>query len=372
MGSRWTVATLGESALGRLVVELMVRMKAEPPARSRWRLASPWRRRDRGDRGQPGRLRRWARRTAVIVVALAAGLTVASFAYNAATSARASRPSGLSMINAGGFDTRYRTWGTTGSAIVLVPGAFETADTFSALGAVLGRDHRVFAIDLSGTGYSRPSAPFDAGHLAGQLLAFLAAKGLTGPDAPVLVGHSSGAAVVGMAALRGSHVAAGLVFLDGDATPLGAPSLAGWLLIDPYRTTMLRLALSSSWLIRELYSSQCGPACPRLSAAGVQTWRRPLEQPGFESAVTYSLRHGIPSMTSAELAQLRAAALPKRVIVGADDPQLTPAAAAQAASRIGAPAPIVVPGRHLTMISSPQQVAAAIGAFIGSIHPRTS
>jgi pimeloyl-ACP methyl ester carboxylesterase len=346
----------------------------EPLARSRWRLAAPFRRRDSGDRGdraQRSRLRRFVRRVVVIVLALAIALTVASFAYNLATGGQAARPSGLSMINAGGFDTRYRAWGTTGSAVVLVPGAFETADTFASLGAVLGRDHRVFAIDLSGTGYSRPSAPFDAGHLADQLLAFLAAEGLTGSRAPVLVGHSSGAAVVGLAALRGSHVATGVVFLDGDATPLGAPSLVGWLLINPYRTTMLRLVLSSSWLIRELYSSQCGPACPQLTAAGVQTWRLPLEQPGFESAITYSLRHGIPSMTSAQLAQLRAATVPKRVIAGVNDPQLTPAAAAAAASRIGAPAPITVAGRHLTMISSPQQVAAAIGAFIGSIYPST-
>jgi pimeloyl-ACP methyl ester carboxylesterase len=328
---------------------------AEPPVPNRRRLAV------------------FFRRVLVVVLALVIALTAASFGYNLATGGQAVRPAGLSMVNAGGFDTRYRTWGSTGSAVVLVPGAFETADTFARLGAVLGRDHRVFAIDLSGTGYSRPSAPFDAGHLADQLLAFLAAKGLTGSRAPVLVGHSSGAAVVGLAALRGRGVATGVVFLDGDATPLGAPSLVGWLLINPYRTTMLRLALSSSWLIRKLYSSQCGPACPPLSAAGVQTWRLPLEQPGFASALTYSLRHGIPSMTGAQLAALRAAPVPKRVIVGADDPQLTPAAAAAAAAAIGAPAPVTVPGRHLTMISSAQQVAVAIGAFIGSMpSPGTS
>ena len=58
----------------------------------------------------------------------------------------------------------------------------------------------------------------------------------------------------------------------------------------------------------------------------------------------------------------------KRVIFGADDPQLSPAAAAAAAARIGAPRPTVIPGRHLTMISSPQQVAAAIRAFVQSIR----
>jgi hypothetical protein len=33
------------------------------------------------------------------------------------------------------------------------------------------------------------------------------------------------------------------------------------------------------------------------------------------------------------------------------------------ARRIGAPAPVYVPGRHLTMIASPRQLASVIGAF---------
>src|ERR1022692_3994408 len=229
------------------------------------------------------RLRRIARRTIVVVVVLAAAITGASFGYDLATGGQASRPAGLRMINSAGFDTRYRTWGTAGSAVVLVPGAFETADTFASLGAALGTDHRVFAIDLTGTGYSRPSAPFDARHLADQLIAFLTAKGLTGSDAPVLVGHSSGAAVVGLAALRGARagtgttarVAAGVVFLDGDATPLAVPSFAGALLINPYRTAILRLAVGSGWLIRRIYSSQCGPACPPPTSAGRAGGERP-------------------------------------------------------------------------------------------------
>jgi pimeloyl-ACP methyl ester carboxylesterase len=330
--------------------------------------ASRFRQRDRDDRPRGGRVRRLTRRAAVGVAVLAVGLTAASFGYNLATDGTAARPPGLRMVNAGGFGTRYLSWGTSGSPVVLVPGAFETADTFAALGAELGRDHRVFAIDLTGTGYSAPSPPFDASHLASQLLAFLAAEGLTGADAPLLVGHSSGAAVVGLAALRGPHVASGVVFLDGDATPLGAPAFIGGLLINPYRTTILRLALSSSWLIRRIYTSQCGPACPPLTAAGVQTWRQPLQQPGFASAIAYTVQHGIPSMTSAQLARLRTAAVPKRVMLGARDPQFSPAAAAQAAARIGAPPPVTVPGGHLTMIASPAQLAAAIRAFLGAIR----
>jgi hypothetical protein len=54
---------------------------------------------------------------------------------------------------------------------------------------------------------------------------------------------------------------------------------------------------------------------------------------------------------------------PKRVIVGVDDPQMSASDAVATARRIGAPPPTYVPGRHLTMISSPQQVADAIRAL---------
>ena len=82
------------------------------------------------------------------------------------------------------------------------------------------------------------------------------------------------------------------------------------------------------------------------------------------------MRHGIPALTAAEFSQLRSAAVPKRVIYGVNDPQFSAAGAAQAAERIGAPPSTAVPGRHLTMISSPWPVAAAIRAFIRSIgHP---
>lgn len=312
-------------------------------------------------------LRRLLRRAVFVLIPAALIVTLASFAFNLATDGEAGRPPGLRMIRAGGFDTRYLRWGSHGSPIVLVPGAFETADTFAALGPVLGRRHRVYAIDLTGTGYSAPSPPFDASHLAAQLLAFAAAMNLTGVNAPLLVGHSSGAAVVGMAALRDPRAAAGIVFLDGDATPLTFPPVIGWLLVNPYRTTLVRLALGASWLIRQIYQSQCGPGCPRLSAAGVRMWRRPLQQPGFGQVLAYNMRHGIPSMSGAQLLALRLSAVPREVIYGRNDPQFSSSDAAAAAARIGARAPVVIPGWHLTMISSPRQLANAITAFLARI-----
>jgi len=314
------------------------------PSRSRRPIRSTW------------RLLRWL---AVVVLAL----TAASLLYNAATSGHVSRPAGLTFVRTGNIQTRYRAWGTTGSPIVLVPGAFETADTFAALGAQLGTDHRVFALDLTGTGYSQARPPFTVTHDAAQVLAFVQAKGLTGRNAPVLVGHSSGAAVAGLAAPDGGPRVAGVMFLDGDAKPLAIPSFAPSLVIDPYRTTLFRLGLSQDWVIRTIYDSQCGPLCPRLSHAGVEVWRRPLQQPGAEDALWSTLRTGIPSLTGAQMDRLRRSPLPKSVVFGADDPQYSKSAPRQVAASIGAPHPLLVPGRHLTMISAPRQVAAAIRAL---------
>jgi len=297
------------------------------------------------------------------LAAAVAALTVASLFYNAATSGYASRPAGLTFVRTGNIQTRYRAWGTTGRPVVLVPGAFETADTFAALGAQLGTDHRVFALDLTGTGYSQARLPFTVTHDAAQVLAFIRALHLTGRNAPIVVGHSSGAAVAALAALDGGPRIAGVMFLDGDARPLSIPSLAPYLVIDPYRTTLFRLGLSLDWVVRTIYDSQCGPLCPPLSHAGVEVWRRPLQQPGAENALWATLRTGIPSLSHAQLGRLRRSPVPKSVVFGADDPQYSKAAPGQIAASIGAPLPVIVPGRHLTMISAPRQVAAAIRAL---------
>ena len=84
------------------------------------------------------RSRRRVRRVALWALAVWVGVTVASVSYNVATDHVPTPPAGLTFVRAGDINTRYRAWGTTGSPIVLVPGAFETADTFAALEANWG------------------------------------------------------------------------------------------------------------------------------------------------------------------------------------------------------------------------------------------
>ena len=58
------------------------------------------------------------------------------------------------------------------------------------------------------------------------------------------------------------------MFLDGDALPLSFPPLLGWLLINPYRTSIVRLGTGSGGLVKRIYQSQCGPARAAVTRRG--------------------------------------------------------------------------------------------------------
>jgi pimeloyl-ACP methyl ester carboxylesterase len=307
--------------------------------------------------------RRWLRRAGVTVLALAVAATLFSVIYNAATAGRVRPPAGLTYVRTGDLMTRYRVWGSAGTPVVLVHGAAESADTWTRLAPVLARDHRVYALDLNGAGYTSRRAPYTLDHQVRQLLVFLDAMRL---DRPVLVAHSAGAATAAEAVLRAPGRAGGLMLLDGDALKGGAGPgpAARYVVLPPYRTTLLRLVLRSGRLIRAIYSSQCGPACPRLDAAGVQMWRRPYQVAGAEAGIWGSLRYGVPGLSAARLTRLRGIALPKAVVYGAEDHVFAASSAADTARRIGAPPPTLIPGaRHLTMISSPVEVARLVEAL---------
>jgi pimeloyl-ACP methyl ester carboxylesterase len=321
--------------------------------------------------GRPRRpwWRRWGRRLGLTVLALAVVATMFSFLYNAATAGRVRPPAGLTYVRTGDLLTRYRAWGAGGSPIVLVHGAAESADTWQSVAALLARDHRVYALDLNGAGYTSRRAPYDLDHQTRQLLAFIDALGL---HRPLLVGHSSGAATVADAALRSPDRVGGLMFLDGDALSTGAgpPPAVRHLVIPPYRTTLLRLVVRSDWVIRTIYSTQCGPGCPRLDAAGVEEWRRPFQVAGAESGIWGMLRYGVPGLPPERLTGLRSTGVPKAVVYGAEDHVFAKDSAAQTARRIGAPDPTLIPGaRHLTLISAPSQVAQAVEALAARRTP---
>ncbi|MFL6110128.1 MAG: alpha/beta fold hydrolase [Catenulispora sp.] len=320
----------------------------EPPAAEPLMARRPWYRR---------LLRRLAKAAAVVFTTL----TLLSVPYNAYTATRVPPPPGLSYVMADGIRTRYEQWGTAGTPIVLVHGAFEDSDTWRDLATVLAADHRVYALDLTGSGYSARVAPYTTQHLAAQLTGLVTTLNI---DHPVLVAHSSGAAVAAEAALESPHAFSGLMFLDGDALPIPHPPGVTWIL-GPLRTSALRLVLRSDWAIRSVYAAECGPACPKLDAAGVERFRRPYQVAGAEAGLWNTLDHiGGPGLPASRVAQLAQSCLPKAVTFGAEDSQFPADAPYSVAARIGAPAPTVIPGaHHLSLVSHPARVAATVEAL---------
>jgi pimeloyl-ACP methyl ester carboxylesterase len=93
----------------------------------------------------------------------------------------------------------------------------------------------------------------------------------------------------------------------------------------------------------------------------VDVWRRPYEVAGAEKGIWGSLQYGVPGLSESRLTLLRGVDLPKAVVFGADDHVFAATSAADTARRVGAPPPTLIPGaRHLTMISSPAEVARAV------------
>ncbi|WP_323747129.1 alpha/beta fold hydrolase [Catenulispora pinisilvae] len=310
------------------------------------------------------RRRRWLRRLAKTVAAFFIAGTFLSTTYNAATNASASVPSGLTYVQAGDVRTRYRQWGTTGTPIVLVHGFVESADTWQYLAPLLAaQGHRVYALDVDGWGYTQRVAPFDVGHQARQVDAFIQALHLA---RPILVGHSSGAAVSALAALDEPADVGGVMFLDGDglATGAGQKTPLTHLFLNPYRTSLMRLAIRSDTVIRAIYGATCGSGCPKLDAAGLDQWRRPLEVPGAEESLWSMVNLGVAGLPPSRLAALATLPIPKAVVFGGADSSYPPHSPQTTAARIGAPAPTIIPGaQHLTSVNSPAAVAAAVAAL---------
>lgn len=305
--------------------------------------------------------RRILRRAAKTVAVVFVTLTMLSVPYNAYTAGTVEPPPGLTYVTADGIHTRYEAWGDSGSPIVLVHGALEDSDTWRQLATVLARDHRVYALDLTGSGYSQRKSPYTTEHLAAQLNSMVTTLGI---ERPVLVAHSSGAAVAAEAVLESPKAYSGLMFLDGDGLPIPSPPPT-WIL-GPLRTSVLRLVLRSDWAIRTIYATECGPACPRLDAAGVEQFRRPYQVAGAEQGLWDMLDSvGGPGLPASRLAQLQQLCLPKAVTFGAQDTMFATDAPKNVAKNIGAPAPTLIDGaHHLSLESHPEQVAASVRELV--------
>ena len=302
-------------------------------------------------------VKRWLRRIAVALLALAVSLTIASAAYNAATSGgvAASKLYAGPYVEVDGTRLAYRRWGAHGSAIVLIGGFIEPSWVWHEVGPLLGRTHRVFALDLPPFGFSQRRGPFTLAHWTQLVEAFDVRLGIR---RPVVVGHSLGAAVAVSLATDAPRDISGIVLLDGDALPGGGgPGLLSHLLVPPWFTSIYRIATGWDWLFRKGLHGAWGPTPAPFTKSFIDEWERPFRVAGTASAYVSLLGHGIQGVSTATIARVK---VPRVVVWGADDTVDSVSAGRQTAALMHARFLVAPDAGHLSMLARPAVVARDI------------
>jgi pimeloyl-ACP methyl ester carboxylesterase len=318
---------------------------------------------ERGDRKRrQTRLRRWTRRLALALLVLVAAVTLAAFAFDLATSGSDQPAASLypgPFVHVDGTLLAYRSWGSTGSPLVLLGAAAEPSWVWHRVGPLLARPgHRIFALDLPPFGYSQRRGPYTMTHWLRLLQGFEQRLHIV---RPVLVGHSLGAGVAAAEALAHPHRVAGVVLLDGDALAFGGNH--GWLadlLVYPYYTALYRLVTGSDWIVGRVFRNAWGPNPPHADPATLAQFERPFRVQGTEAAIKQLFAGGIPGLTLGQLAHLR---VPRAVIWGADDTVDSLASGRTTAAALGTPLQTVPRAGHLAMLARPRATADRVLRF---------
>ncbi|MFD7864127.1 alpha/beta fold hydrolase [Streptomyces sp. NPDC059783] len=127
-----------------------------------------------------------------------------------------------SVVDVGDVRLAYRSWGDPyGSPVVLLHGLGDSAASWEAVGELLGREWRVYAIDLRGHGESDWPDDYDLDLMAEDVLGFLDACEI---DRAGVAGHGMGGVVAQLLAQENPDRVERLVLVE---TPPPFPGAAG-------------------------------------------------------------------------------------------------------------------------------------------------
>ncbi|MDQ1725349.1 MAG: hypothetical protein QOG52_2377, partial [Frankiaceae bacterium] len=323
-----------------------------------------------GRRSRTKRRPGWRRALTAVPVVLFVALPALAETFVLATDGPTQAlPAGLAgaFVQTGNINTHYEQWGTTGSPVILLHGVLESTYVWSKAAPLLATDHRVFAYDTRGYGFTERRGPYTLDGDVAQLGDLIDALRLDAK--PVLIGHSSGAAIITAFARLHPDRVAGIVLVDGDATPYGAgPGWAHDVIGEPLFTAAFRAALGSDALIRSVLRRQCGPTC----TIELDKWRAPFRQPGAEDALLRILRRPLIGLEPAQLADVR---VPAAVMSGELDSSMGQADVAATARLLHTDRTAVLKGEHhLPMFNSPATFVAQLTPLLDGLTggPATS
>jgi pimeloyl-ACP methyl ester carboxylesterase len=309
-------------------------------------------------------MRRWLRRIGIALGVFIVAVTIASFAFDEATNGREQPATALyngPFVSVDGTKIAYRRWGTTGTPVVLIGGFVEPSWVWSKVGRLLGRTHRVVALDLPPFGYSLRRGPYTLARWVELTRAVSARLRLT---RPIVVGHSLGAAVAVDDALVHPRGVSAIVLLDGDALPVGGPHWLAHLVFDPYYTSIFRIATGSDWIVGKALRGALGPHASKQTHAALERWKRPFRVSGTPAAFKQMLEVGVQGVTMHDLARVR---VPRLVVWGQDDSVDSLSAGRATAAALHARLVVIRGAGHLSMLVAPRDVAAAIDGEARSI-----
>lgn len=257
------------------------------------------------------------------------------------------------FVGVGSTLVAYRTWGRTGTPIVLLGGAAEPSWVWHEVGPRLAAaGHRVIAVDLPPFGYTQRNISYT---MNGWLRLLHGFERRLAIQRPLLVGHSLGAGIAAAEALARPRDVSGIVLLDGDALPFGrGRSWLADIFVYPWYDAAYRLLTGWDWLVGRMLRNAWGPHPPALPHATLAEFERPFRVAGTAAALRRLAANGLPGVPLSGLAKIRT---PRAVVWGADDTVDSVASGRATAAALGVPLQLISGAGHLTPLSHPQAVA---------------
>ncbi|MEM9235321.1 MAG: alpha/beta hydrolase [Verrucomicrobiota bacterium] len=222
------------------------------------------------------------------------------------------------VIEVGHQRVHVRQWGETGEPIVLIHGFAVSSYAFRELGPLLGRSHRVAAVDLNGFGYTERPDVDEAYSLEGQAALIRRVQKELGFRRAHLVGHSYGGYLVTQIAAT-TPESCGSVLLISPALGIEvAPS--GFVRSPVFRKAMypaLKGVLGSRRMFRSLYERAYFDQSV-LSEEVAEEYRRQLRVEGLNRAYR-GFGSSLGEVAVGEAATLEQVSVPVMVIAGEQD-----------------------------------------------------